>query len=123
MANILIIEDDSAIAQAYMIGLSNHHTVHIAPDALSGLQLAAEKPDVILLDMLMPSVSGLDFLRQLDPKKNLPDTKIIAISNVESAKIVESAKELGVCKYLLKVDFTPSQIETVINEVLTNPAT
>lgn len=122
MAKILIVEDDNAIAQSYMMQLVKKHEVKVAPDVTSGLALAVDAPDIILLDMLMPGFSGLDFLRQLDPTKALPNTKVIAISNVESPKIVEEARQLGVVKYLLKVDFTPSQIESVIDELLADPS-
>lgn len=120
MASILIIEDDSAISHVYGLVLSKKgHQVWIAEEANKGIEMAvSNKPDIILLDMLMPGVSGLDLLRKLNIKQNLPDTKLIVMSNIESPKVVEEAKALGAVKYLLKIDFTPYEIDKVIKDLL-----
>jgi DNA-binding NarL/FixJ family response regulator len=120
MPNVLIIEDDSAISDAYAMVLSGKgYQVHQAPDVTSGLQVAKTvHPEVILLDMLMPGMSGLDFLRQLDLPANLPDTKLIVLSNVESPKVMAEAKQLGAARYLLKIDYTPYEIEKIIQSLL-----
>lgn len=119
MAKILIVEDDAAISNAYGLHLTKMgYEVSIAENAEKALNLAKSKPDIILLDMLMPEMSGLDFLKSLDPKKTLPDTKIIVLSNTESPKIRADAEDYGIASYLLKIDYTPEQIGEVIKKQL-----
>lgn len=120
MAKILVVEDEQPILFAYSKVLTNKgHKVLLASDAIEGIELAQkEKPDAILLDMMMPGLSGLDLLKELDVKKNLPKTKLIVTSNIESPKIIEEAKKLGAVKYLLKIDYTPYQVEEIIRDLL-----
>ncbi len=119
MTKVLIIEDDQQIRMVYSYALNNNgFKVMEAPDAVTGLKLLDEnKPDVILLDMLMPGISGLDFLRQNNIHHRYPDVKLIAFSNIETPRVVEEAKQLGVEKYFLKVDVTPHQMIEIINQL------
>ncbi len=120
MVKILVVEDEQPILFAYSKVLTNKgYKVFMASDATQGIEIAqAEKPDVILLDMMMPGLSGLDLLKELDIKKSLPKTKLVVMSNIESPKIIEEAKKLGAARYLLKIDYTPHQVEEIVRELL-----
>lgn len=120
MAKILVVEDEAPILFAYLTVLTKKgHHVLTADNAEKGITIArAEKPDIILLDMMMPGLSGLDLLKELDIKKTLPKTKLIIMSNIESQKIIEEAKKLGAAKYLLKIDYTPYQVEEIIQDLI-----
>lgn len=120
MAKILIIEDDAQIRNVYSFGLKNNgFQVLEAGDAVTGLQLVEkERPDIILLDMLMPGISGIEFLKQNNIHHRYPDIKIIAFSNIETPRVVEQAKQLGVSNYFLKVDVTPHQMVDICNQLL-----
>lgn len=113
---ILIVEDEEPIANAYKIVLEQAgYSVLVANQAESGVHLAlSEKPAIILLDVMLPGVNGLEMLKRLDLKKNLPDTRVIALSNVESQAIVDEALSLGAVDFLRKVDYTPHQIVEVV---------
>ena len=105
-------------AYATVLDAEGYHTA-TADDGEEGLAIAiAQKPEVILLDMLMPNLNGIDFLRELKPKENYPETKIIVFSNMSVPSDVQSAMELGATKYLTKSSFTPKEIEQIIKDVL-----
>lgn len=119
MAHILIIEDDAILQNAYHTVLSMEgFEVDAAPDGLEGLKLAQEKkPDLVLLDMLMPNMNGLQFLKLFEPLKH-PETKVIVFSNIMAPEDVKQAMELGAVKYLTKATFTPKEMVSTIKEVL-----
>lgn len=92
-----------------------------AEEASNGEQALAKvktfEPDLIMLDILMPKVSGLDFMRAY-PKSKHPKVKIIVFSNSTSPETVKEAMKLGADKYLTKADFTPNQMIEAAKEVL-----
>lgn len=101
---MLIIEDEKSLQEAYETRLvKDGYEVEVASDGLEGLQKAeSAKPDIIILDILLPKLNGLEFLKRLQPKTNLPDTKILAFSVMESAELIRSLVSLGVVKYMVK---------------------
>lgn len=121
MTKVLIVEDEAPIANAYKIVLEQAGCeVLVANEAESGLHLAkSEHPDVILLDIMLPNVNGLDMLKSLDIKKSMPHTRVIALSNVESQEVVDEALQLGAVDFLRKVDFTPHQIAGIVKKYAT----
>lgn len=119
MSQVLIIEDDAILQNAYNTVLTMEgFDVETAPDGLEGLKLAqAKKPDIILLDMLMPNMNGQQFLKLFEPLKH-PETKVIVFSNIVSPEDVKHAMGMGVVKYLTKSTFTPKEMVSTIKEVL-----
>ncbi|HVE80943.1 MAG TPA: response regulator [Candidatus Dormibacteraeota bacterium] len=124
MARILIVEDDSILQSAYNTVLSMEgYQVDVASDGLEGLRVAKEKkPDLILLDMLMPNLGGLEFLKVFEAK-NHPETKIIVFSNIVSPEDVRQAMDLGAVKYMTKANFTPKEMVATIKELLGQQST
>lgn len=120
MAKILLVEDDNEIRNLYGFSLrQNGFEVFEAADgAVAAKQLDAHKPDVILLDMLMPGISGLDFLRNNNVHHRYPETKIVAFSNIETPRVIEEAKGLGITSYFLKVNVTPHQMVDIIKGLI-----
>ncbi len=120
MQSILIIEDDSLLQSAYVTVLkANGYRVDAASDGLEGLEKArTSKPDVILLDMLMPNLNGLEFLQKYNMKQTSPLTKIIVFSNMSVPSDVKDAMNLGATKYLTKSSFTPKEISEIIKDIL-----
>jgi two-component system phosphate regulon response regulator PhoB len=120
MATVLIVEDDTMLQSAYATVLSEEgYAVFVAVDGVEGVELSRKhKPDLILLDMLMPNLNGLEFLRELNIKQSLPQTKVVVLSNMSVPSDVRSAKLLGANKYLTKSSFTPKEIVGIIKDVL-----
>lgn len=112
---VLIAEDYEALQQSFQIALEQEgYEVLTSGTCAGALELARkEKPDVVVLDMLMPDGGGMEFLRQFDAKKN-SDTKIIVFSNLSSPELFTEAKELGAAQYLVKSQYTPKELAGVI---------
>lgn len=119
MAKILIIEDYPNIRKVYETVLTAEgHDVVTASEGKEALEKAtAKQPDLILLDLLMPGVSGLDFLRAYNIPEH-PDTKVIVFSNLSSPELAKEAAELGASKYFTKSSLTPKELATAVKETL-----
>jgi len=119
MSRILVVEDYENLQLIYKTALTAAgYTVDVAPDGLDALKIAAKRePDLILLDLLLPHMGGLEFLREYDLAKH-PKTGVIVFSNLYSPNLLEEAKGLGVVHYLTKSDFTPEEMVTLVGKVL-----
>lgn len=120
MANILIIEDDAALQEAYGFMLDvDGHSVTTAYNGEEGLAKAKQATyDIILLDIHMPVMTGIEFLEQfvsIRPKA----TKIIVFSNMIEPEIEQQALQLGADLCILKSSATPTSIIEYIRGILT----
>lgn len=122
MQKILFIEDESALQHAMTetLGDSNYQVIQ-AMDGETGLRLAKEeKPDLILLDLILPKKDGFSVLEGL---KQTPDTKdipVIVLSNLDSTEDVERAMSLGAKTYMVKTDYQLTDILRKIKDILGN---
>jgi CheY-like chemotaxis protein len=120
MAKVLVVEDDMRLKITYDILLQKEgHTVERALNGEEALQKIAEfQPDLVLLDMMMPRMTGLQFLEAARVRENYPNTKIIVFSNMSSPGDMQRAFELGATKYMLKSSTSPKQLANLIQETL-----
>jgi DNA-binding response OmpR family regulator len=118
MYKIFIIEDDEIVAEIYKDKLqSEGYHVEVAHDGESGyLRLKTFKPDLLLLDMMIPELAGVDILRMLRGKVAFKDLPVIAFSG--SDELLEDARRLGATRVLSKGEYVPNQIVARITEVL-----
>jgi len=116
---VMIIEDEQLLNEAYARVLTAAQIsllrAYNGKEALDILE--TEKPDIILLDLRMPVMSGIEFLKQLQPRENLPDTKIIVFSNYDDQHEIDEAFSLGAMHYMLKAWATPDELVKLIREV------
>ncbi len=117
---IAIVEDDQAISQMYRFKFeAEDFTVETAENGKLGLELAEKmKPDIILLDLMMPEMNGdemLAALRKTDWGKNI---KVIILTNMGEQEVPEAVKNLGVSAVILKADMTPRQVAELVKEQL-----
>lgn len=121
MANILIVEDDKDLNNAYSIILSSQdHVVESAFDGQEALdKLNKFQPDLILLDLLMPIMGGLEFLQHFDLKAH-PDVKVLIFTNMENSPEVAESYKLGAHRCIIKSWTAPHNLSRVINEALDN---
>lgn len=112
---LALIEDNDVIREIYETVLSAEgFDVITAISGTEGLKLVTEhQPDIILLDMLMPDLNGLEFLKQYNPKDH-PEVRVLVFSNLMDAGQMQAALDLGVDKYLLKSEFTPTKIAQLL---------
>ncbi|MBI2327952.1 response regulator transcription factor [Candidatus Curtissbacteria bacterium] len=119
MAKIIIVEDDLVLANLYKEELTKGgHLATIISDKEAVYQIGAQKPDLVILDILMPNISGLDILRELkiDPFSAL--IPVILLTNVAEDAAIAKGLELGAYGYLLKSETTPDQILARVNMTL-----
>lgn len=109
---VLIIEDDELLREVYATKLEMEgFDVDTAADGAEGLMKATRtEPDVILLDMLMPQMNGLEFLRAYRLQAQHPRVMALVISNKSSTKEINEAKTMGARDYLIKSHHTPAEI-------------
>src|SRR5580765_6038228 len=109
MLKIAIIEDDLAIAQMYRIKFeAEGYEVEVAENGKLGLQLCESmKPDMVLLDLMMPEMNGdqmLGHMRETDWGK---DIKVMILTNMGEQEAPESIKSFNVVDFIVKADMTP----------------
>jgi CheY-like chemotaxis protein len=119
MTKVLIIEDNETLNEAYKLILEKDgHEVTTAFNGEEGLErLQSLTPDLILLDMLMPKMDGLEFLRHFNPAK-FPKTQIIILSNLNEDEQVEEARKLGAHRYILKANTSPRELAMKVNHII-----
>lgn len=110
--SILVAEDDKLIARAFKFSLTKAgFEVTNAYDGEEATEMIQKnKPDVVLLDMMMPKKTGLEVLKDIRNDKKLKKTPVLIISNVEDEKSIQKANELEVDEYLLKTSVTTKDI-------------
>jgi CheY-like chemotaxis protein len=120
-ATILIVEDDTALNDAYSMILTSakKYEVRRAFDGKEALANIAENgdPDVILLDLRMPVLDGLGFLREYHPTEH-PDATIVVFSNYDAHKDIDEAYSLGVERYVLKARAAPKDLLHLIEGII-----
>ncbi len=101
---ILLVDDDFEIADLYRDALEeNFFACEIATTAIDGLEKARHlKPDLILLDLMLPGMSGFGFIRQLRKDPTCEDIPILILSVLNDDEIAEESLELGAAAYLTK---------------------
>lgn len=109
---ILVVEDDKALNEAYKTILETaHYTVYTALNGEEALEVAKQHiPDLIFLDLRMPVMDGIGFLKAYKPKQTNPDAHIIVFSNYDMQKEVDDAYELGAERYVLKALAAPNDL-------------
>lgn len=111
MKTVLLVEDNDFIRKMYVLklGKSSDFEVIEAADGASALEiLSKKKPDLMLLDIMMPEMSGLEVLEHME--KSGINVPVIILSNVMSAETRTIAEKFGVKDYIIKSDLTPSQV-------------
>lgn len=123
MANILIVEDDKDLNNAYRIILANEgHVVESAFDGQEALnKLQDFEPQLILLDLLMPIMGGLEFLERYDlSTAKHRDVKVLIFTNMENSPEVTKAYNLGAHRCIIKSWTAPHNLARVVSDALEN---
>lgn len=120
MARILVVEDDRDLNNAYCVILRNEgHQVVTAHDGRAALdKLKDFSPELILLDLLMPVMGGLEFLQNYDLLHNHKDVKVLIFTNMENSPEVEQAYKLGARRCIIKSWTAPHNLAKVVSDSL-----
>jgi two-component system response regulator ArlR len=120
MANILVVEDDKDLNFAYRLILERaNHTVQSAFNGDEALEkLKGFDAQIILLDLLMPIKSGVEFLQSYDIVHDHPDVKILVFTNLDNAPEINEALKLGANKCIIKAWTSPQGLTKLIDSLL-----
>jgi DNA-binding response OmpR family regulator len=120
MSKILFIEDEPALQKTLGLALTKGgYDVKTAFDGQSGFDLAKEfKPDLILLDLILPKKDGFSVLESLKKDDELKDVPVIVLTNLEGMADVERVLQLGATTYLVKANYDLSEILAKIEQIL-----
>jgi len=111
-ARVLLVEDDKLLRKACEVGLQKRGiTVITASDGEEGVRKArAESPDLILLDMLMPKLSGMETLAELKKDEKTRHIPVVILSNSSIDATIQTAKDRGAAGYLVKASLSLQQL-------------
>lgn len=120
MPKIAIIEDDQAISQMYRFKFeADGFEVETAENGELGLKLCETmKPDIVLLDLMMPQMTGDEMLAAMRKTPWGKNIKVVILTNKGEQEIPDDVKQLGVSAIILKADMTPRQVEEVVQKQL-----
>lgn len=109
---VAIIEDDQAISQMYRMKFeAEGYEVETAENGKLGFELAEHmKPDLILLDLMMPEMNGDECLKKIRDEVWGEDIKVIILTNMGEQEAPDSLKQLGVLSFIVKANMTPRQV-------------
>jgi len=123
MSKILIIEDEIALRSALSVKLKKEgFEVLEAQNGQEGLDLAVtQKPDLVLLDIIMPGMNGLDVLKDMKSNAGLVNVPVIVLTNLPEESAKEKVKELGGTEYLVKSNMPLEELVAKIKTYLATP--
>jgi DNA-binding response OmpR family regulator len=120
MKKILFIEDESTLQKTLGEVLNQQgYEIISALDGETGLKLAQTiKPDLILLDLVLPKLHGFEVLKELKEEKTTKDIPIIILTNLEEIEDIEKTIELGATTYLIKANYELNEVVAKVKEIL-----
>lgn len=120
MTKILIVEDDVLLSRMYVtIFTTKNYEVDTASDGQDALDKArANKPTLILLDIMMPKLNGMEVLQKLKADPALKDIPVIILTNLAGDSDVQTALQLGAVRYIIKSEHKPKEVEEIVHSIL-----
>ena len=120
LGKIFLVEDDPTLIDMYTVKFKDEgYDVIEARDARTGLtQAQTKKPDLILLDLIMPVKDGFETLKELKANPDFKDIKVVVSSNLGQDEDIKKAKSLGATDYLVKAHFSFAEIIKKIHEIV-----
>lgn len=128
MAKIIVVEDDLNLANSYKAKLEQEgHQVKILADREAVEVIRQDKPDLVLLDIFMPNVSGISILRELRADLQFENLSVLVLTNDAKAGDMEQAIALGVDGYILKAETDlgglAARVRTIMDNKVVNQGT
>ena len=120
MSKVLIVEDEKILAEMYKDKFEEAgYQADLAFSSEEAIEyLKKEKPDLILLDILLPRENGINFLKRLKEVEGISKIPVVAFSNYDEPKTKKEALGLGVRAYLIKTQYTPKELVEEVKKFL-----
>lgn len=118
---ILLVDDDAFLRDMYAMKFKEHgDEVAVAESGELALQMITESPfDAIVVDMVMPAMSGLDLIKKVQESHSEKGNKCIILSNQGEDADIDAAKQAGAVGYIIKADSIPSEVVSKVHELIT----
>ena len=120
MPKILIVEDDPLMSRMYeKIFTFEKYEVELASDGAEGMKkVKTFKPTLILLDVMMPKMNGLEALEALKKNDQTKKIPVVMLTNLAGQKDAETALSMGAVKYIVKSEYDPKQVSEMVKDIL-----
>lgn len=120
MARILVVEDDPIISEMYHTAFSfDNYEVQTAADGEAGLAaIKSWQPTIVLLDIMMPKMNGLQVLEAMKSDEVLKNIPVIVLTNLSDKNDAESALARGAVKYIVKAEHNPKEVTDMVKEII-----
>jgi len=120
LAHVLVIEDDVFLANIYKTKFEMEgFKISLADNGEAGfVEIKKKKPDIVLLDILMPKMDGFAVLEKIKADEAIKSTPVILLTNLGQKDDVDKGLEMGAAGYLIKAHFKPSEVVDKVKEVL-----
>lgn len=117
---ILIVEDDESISNMYQLKIKQLGlNILVAADGASGLEAAKkQKPDLIMLDVILPQLDGFSVLEELKKNKETAKIPVVMLTNLSTTEDQEKANKLGANGYVVKANVTPTEVSETVQKLL-----
>jgi len=121
MAKILIVEDDAFLLKMYSKKFQvRGYEVDSATNGVDGIaKMQSFKPDIVLMDIMMPKLNGLEALDKIKLSPEIKNIPVIILTNLSSTVDAQTALSRGAVKYIIKSEYTPTQIVDAVEKNLT----
>ena len=109
---IMIIEDDTHLLKNYVteLELLKYKVVTVSDGGKAVSAVSKEKPDLVLLDIMLPNKNGIDILEEIRQDSKISDTPVVMLTNYGDEENIRRSLELGALDYLKKYNVTPSDV-------------
>lgn len=120
MKKILLVEDDPLITEIYTTKLkeSDFEVVAVSDGKSAFKKLKENQFDLVVLDLVLPELTGFELLTKIRKDSKLKNIKVLILSNLGQKSDIEQGQKLGASKYLIKANFTPSEVVEEIRKLL-----
>lgn len=119
---ILLVDDDAFLRDMYAVKFGEDgHEIQVAKSGENALEVLRESEfDVVLLDIVMPGISGVELLQQIKKEKLGGNPVCIVLSNQGEESDIEAAKNVGAAGYIIKAELIPSEVVTTVKKIAQN---
>lgn len=116
---LVLVEDDDFISEMYALKFKDSYNVNVARDGAEGLEMIKKlKPDIVLLDIILPQLDGFEVLEQVQKDESVKNIPVILLTNLGQKQNVKKGLHLGAVDYVIKAHYTPSEVVERVNKVL-----
>ena len=116
---IILVEDDPFICEMYALKFKSFCQFLVAKDGVEGLEMIRqEKPDLVLLDIILPRLDGFEVLKEMKKDLSLKHIPVLLLTNLGQKKNVKEGLRLGALDYIIKAHYTPSEVVEKVKAVL-----